>query len=160
MPDNATLEPLTLTVEAFVRATSPGTFLYILSKGGGPTSATNASYAFYTGSTGGLTFYTRADGGATYLSDAAPASMWDGNWHHIAGTFDGDEVRLFVDGAEVGTANAAAIGYNTPFHGDLAVGALHPNSTLGFTGAIDEVRVWASVLTLAEIQARAGRGGP
>jgi hypothetical protein len=30
-------------------------------------------------------------------SPEAPTSVWDGKWHHAAGTFDGSTVRLFID---------------------------------------------------------------
>jgi hypothetical protein len=164
VPDHATLEPTQLTVEAFVRATSPGFYSYVVSKGGGPTAATNASYALYTGATGGLYFYTTATGNQSYLSPTpTPASIWNGSWHHVAGTYDGSTVRLFVDGVEVGTGSAvgAPISYATPT-GDLTIGALNQSVPLpyNFIGDIDEVRVYDRVLTLAEIQARAARGGP
>ena len=38
---------------------------------------------------------------------AGPASVWDGKWHHVAGTFDGSTVRLYVDGVQVGTGTPA-----------------------------------------------------
>ena len=31
----------------------------------------------------------------------------DGNWHAVAGTFDGQTVRLYVDGTEVGHGSPA-----------------------------------------------------
>lgn len=31
-----------------------------------------------------------------------PSMVLDGSWHHCAGTFDGEAMRVYVDGVEVG----------------------------------------------------------
>ena len=38
----------------------------------------------------------------------APNTVWDGTWHHVAGTYDGAAVRFYVDGAQVGTGTPAS----------------------------------------------------
>jgi hypothetical protein len=158
--DAAWLEPNVFTVEAFVRApASPGVYRYVISKGGGPSPSTSASYGLYTGAAGGLVFYTSINGSpnVTASSYIASASIWDGNWHHVAATFDGAFLSIWVDGVQVGPANAAAIGYATP-QGELTIGALDPtDTTYGFIGDIDEVRITSRVLTGSEIAARAAR---
>jgi hypothetical protein len=150
--DNPTLEPTVLTVEAFVRSSGPGTYQYIVSKGAGPGDLDYPSYALYTGVTGGLMFFTSTVG--AYISADAGTGVWDGNWHHVAGTFDGSEVVLYVDGLAIGTSVPAAMDYTT-LQGDLTIGAYQPSANHGFTGDIDEVRVWSRVLTPSEIAARA-----
>jgi hypothetical protein len=35
--------------------------------------------------------------------------VWDGSWHHVAGTYEGSMVRLFVDGMEIGALPVADI---------------------------------------------------
>src|SRR5205823_14394762 len=34
-------------------------------------------------------------------SPDAGTGIWDGKWHHVAGTYDGAALRLYVDGHEV-----------------------------------------------------------
>ena len=95
----------------------------------------------------------------TVNADVASASVWDGKWHAIAGTYDGTVARLYVDGAQVASANAPFgyqvrhLGAGGPFSiGRCAVsGGYDPN--LQFTGAIDDVRVYYRALTGAEIVA-------
>lgn len=57
--------------------------------------------AIYTGSEGGLRFYLQDETDPTLLHSSgivAPASVWNGKWHHVAGTWDGTTARLFLDG--------------------------------------------------------------
>ena len=61
-----------------------------------------------------------------------PNALADGKWHHVAGTFDGKEMNLYVDGEQVGSKAIVGKLYtqntdpmnvgshqNEPFHGDL-----------------------------------------
>jgi hypothetical protein len=132
------LEPDGVTVVARVRGTSGGAYRYVASKGA--LSCETASYGLYTGPTGGLRFYV-SDGTSYTLSADAGTGVWDGKWHVVAGAFDGDEVRLWVDGAQVGTAVAAPldIGYGLPDSQDFFLGeyAGPCGSPLGFVGDID-----------------------
>ena len=101
LPDAAQLAPPTLSAEAVVRApASPGAYHYIVSRGGQGCFA--GSYGLYTAKHGGVAFYA-FDGSGYVVSAAARASdVWNGGWHHIAGTFDGGRLRLYVDGRAVG----------------------------------------------------------
>lgn len=81
----------------------------------------------------------------------------DGNWHHIAVTYDNslstNKYKLYVDGnldtqGDIGTAT------NTVALTNMIIGR-RINPSLGgfFNGSIDEIRVWDKALTLTEIQA-------
>jgi hypothetical protein len=150
VPDSPSLRPSTITIQAWVRAnSSPGQFKYIVSKGASGCLA--ASYALYTGSEGGAAFYI-FNGTDFILSPFAPdASVWNGAWHHLLGTYDGITVRLFLDGSEVGTgtsAGGAKIQYNLSDNNDVSIGSYgSANCPLPFTGDIDEVRIWNQPLT-------------
>jgi hypothetical protein len=70
-------------------------------------------------------------------------------WHHVAGVFDGGDLRLYVDGSLVAMANQpAAISWTTNLVGHFAGhDASHPDSRRwGFIGEIDEIRVSDSAL--------------
>ena len=68
---------------------------------------------------------------------------------HLAVTFDGATLRMFVDGAQVSSGAAAGAAIVTS--GALRIGG---NSVWGeyFRGLIDEVRIYNRPLTAAEIQ--------
>lgn len=71
-----------------------------------------------------------------------------GAWHHVAATYNGSRVRLYVDGnlaneaevnpGSIGTANRIYIG-------------TYSGTTYPFQGIIDEVRIYDVVLSKAEI---------
>ena len=89
--------------------------------------------------------------------------MNDGAWHFLVATFDGsglrDGIQLYIDGAKVATVAignsliTGTIPNNAPLDigGTPAVASAPP-----FEGLIDEVAIWNSVLTQAQIQQLAG----
>jgi len=72
-----------------------------------------------------------------------------GTWTHLAATYNGSALTLYVNGAA--TASAAASGSIATNTGALRIGG---NSIWGeyFNGLIDEVRVYSRALTATEIQ--------
>ncbi len=151
VPTSPQLEPALITVSAWVKASSVGAFKYILSKQFG---SSDGSYALYTGSSGGLYFYVSNGPGTTVLSPNAGSALWNGGFHHIAGTFDGGTVRLFVDGTEIGNGTPnARLSYSTPPN-DLFIGTFagSTSGTLNWPGIIDEVQIFDRALTATEIR--------
>ncbi len=161
------LEPPTVTAVAWVRApSSPGGLRYVLGKGGG--GCAPSAYAMYTGfpgqlNEGGLHFYVN-NVTAAHAPGVAPAVIWNGAWHMVAGTFDGATARFYVDGIEVGSGQTAA---------PIQYGQAVPNFTIGsyaaassclfptaFSGDIDETRVYGRALSPTEIARLAGHPGP
>ena len=160
IPDSSALESPEVTVEAWVRApSSPGKNRYIVAKGIDACRA--ASYALYTHNFG-LRFYIY-DGSAFVHSPDAGTGVWNGDWHHVAGVFDGSAVRLYVDGVEVSTGipTSRDIAYGLPTGDDLYIGNYDQMGTcghnFGFVGDIDEVTIWTRALSPIEIAQRAQR---
>ena len=78
----------------------------------------------------------------------------DEKWHHVAGTFDGQELKLYLDGvleAENPIANDVKIRTNTA---PIRIGQT-PNelANQAYRGSISEVRIWDRALTVEEIYA-------
>jgi hypothetical protein len=149
----ALLEPAHLSVVAWVKAdSSPGVNRTILAKGGDP-GCSASSWGLGTAS-GGIEFFTRGAGESERYSSpfAFAPEVWDGQWHAVAGTYDGTTLRLYVDGAEVGSGSAgpAAIDYDRP-DPTFAIGQYPTCTGFGFTERLDEVQVYNRALTAAEI---------
>ncbi len=79
---------------------------------------------------------------------------WEGSWHHLAGVYDGEELRLLVDGVVAGSKGHAGeidhnpfpvnIGRNAALHGQEHSGELS-------NALIDDVRVFARALDESEL---------
>lgn len=166
------LAPPQLTLLAWIKQNGyPGLLRYIAGRGNDGPTCSGSSYALYTGYSGvaGLHFYVRQpDPAATgVLSDSPPDSaVFDGNWHLVAGTFDGANIHLYVDGVEVGSPKpASGIGYASPITDPaFYVDGYPPQAAcLGasdFPGQIDEVRVYSRALSASELQRLAAATGP
>ncbi|MEE2642360.1 MAG: DUF1592 domain-containing protein, partial [Planctomycetota bacterium] len=87
-----------------------------------------------TGSTWGLWMGAGIDGRYVEFGAAMdPKIVADGQWHHVAGSFDGRQIRLYLDGQPLGTKSVpgklftgsrqvmqvGSYGDREPFHGDL-----------------------------------------
>jgi hypothetical protein len=80
-----------------------------------------------------------------------PKLLADGNWHHVAGTFDGKQLNLYVDGKQIG--NKAIEGkLHTESRKPMLVGSFG-NET--FHGELNDVRLFRSGLTSRQIKSLA-----
>jgi hypothetical protein len=147
--DSATLDLTTgMTLEAWLRPSvvgnwqtaivkeQPGNLVY------GMYSSTNLNRPEAEVNIGG----TKVVNGTTTLPSGA--------WSHLAATYDGANIRLYLNGAQVAqVAQTGTIGTST---GALRIGG---NSIWGerFNGLIDEVRVYNRALSAGEVQADMSR---
>ncbi|MDW8444847.1 MAG: LamG domain-containing protein [Acetobacteraceae bacterium] len=144
VPDASSLRPTALTLEAWVRrdADTPN-FAGVAMK------STSAAWAdgyglFYT-SDGFINFFVN-NWNATRVRASLPANEWT----HVAGTYDGSRLRLYVDGVLAAEREVTA-----PINHSLA--ELRIGSSSGrddaWRGAIDEVRLWSVARSAEEIAA-------
>jgi concanavalin A-like lectin/glucanase superfamily protein len=157
LPDAPQLALQSLSIEAFARAPqSPGHWRYIVSRGG--QGCYSGAYGLYTGADGGVALYV-FDGSRYVVSAAARSGdVWDGGWHHIAGTFDGRALRMYIDGRPVGEPMAARLRINystTSVH--ASIGQYAGDCDLAFRGDLDLVRLSSEALS-ADAIAAAARG--
>ncbi len=152
VPDSRALEPTRISIEAWVRRQgTPGRYAYIVSKGSN--GCVTSSYGLYTGAGRGMAFYVSIGSTSYVVSPAAtPEQVWDGAWHHVVGTYDGQMVRLYLDGAEVGggSPDTRPIVYGLAST-DPYIGTYRGGCELGFTGDLDTLRIWGAALTPAEV---------
>jgi hypothetical protein len=151
VPDHADLRPQRMTISMWVRAPqTPGAFSYLLSRGAQDCVA--GSYALQTGWSGGLQF-TVWDGTNVHPSASiAPEEIWDGAWHHVAGTYDGVNTRLYVDGEEIagGSSFPGTVDYSGPT-GATTIGAYRGSCDLFFTGDMDSVMIWSTPIDVTAV---------
>ena len=95
----------------------------------------------------GVYFYT--DTGANNELTVPDAEVSIGQWQHIAGTFDGTVMRVFVDGEQVGELAVVGSIIENPI---LPTVGGREDVAISFDGAIDEVKVFSQALTPGDIR--------
>ena len=95
------------------------------------------------------------------LASAASTTLPPANsWTHVAGTYDGTSITLWVNGQPLTVV--AASGPISVSSDPFFIGAKAPTGTAGdfFQGVVDDVRVYSRALSAAEIQALVDGSGP
>lgn len=132
-----------ITVSAYVYATENKTGMYIISTEGQQTGyklqAPNGKPTFQIGT------------GTAVSSVAAASNITLNQWTHIAGSFDGTTMKLYVNGVLVGQK---ALTFTITDNGEnfrIGEGSRFTGRT--FKGRIKDVRIWSRALSDAEIAA-------
>lgn len=124
-------------------------------------SSGEAGYALRAGGSGQLSFNISCDSLGTNISwkdvISNPNVLQLNTWYHVVGTFDGYDLKIYINGA---LAQTNSLGFQASIvpspNYSLKIGRLadvnQPESRF-WSGKIDEVRIWHRVLTLGEINA-------
>jgi hypothetical protein len=112
------------------------------------TGVANRSYDLVHNTGDGFTFHVSSTGGDGANEVIAVSGMpaTDGVWTHVAGTVDGTNINVYVNGAPAIAAPYTGNIYfpaTLPGMGPFTIGRMDDNGSLGqyFNGAIDEVQV-------------------
>ncbi len=141
------------TIEAWVKTTTANNGVIIswgaTSSGNGWRIRINS-----TSTSGRVVGALRADLAGGNIVGSTPIN--DGEWHHIAVTFENDgtpnlqDILLYVDGQlETYSFNSTSVTLNTLSGQDVRIGQFSNGNY--FTGEIDEVRIWDKALLASEI---------
>ena len=126
-----------LTVEAWIRPSQIDEHTRnIISKVTSTSQGPDHSWRLYTRSNGTLVFHVVS--GPTEKSVAVENHLHPHQWYHIAGVYDQQNIRLYINGVEVGSTP-----YDQPIHLSSAP-VIIGNTTYGnepFLGDIDGVRL-------------------
>ena len=146
--DAASLDLSTaMTLEAWVRPTTADTtWRTIVTK----ETTGNLTYGLFSNSDAGKPAGISTIGNQNTQSiTRGPAALPRNSWRHLATTYDGASLRLYVNGALVSTTPVSGAMVNTD--GALKIGgnAIWPE---WFAGRIDDLRVYNRALTAAELQ--------
>jgi uncharacterized protein (TIGR02145 family) len=144
------------TLSAWVKTTSGASVVPVIFKGDSNNNAPNYSnlYRLIIENGKPTTMTVRASD-STPQSLHGTASVNDGNWHHIAGTFNSatNLQHIYVDGALDGSSTTSGIQKVSTSElyigADLADGGGYTDK---FPGSLDEVRVYNRALSTTEIQ--------
>lgn len=85
----------------------------------------------------------------------SPYTMSTGRWYHVAGSYDGQALRVFIDGVQVGQAPGAPC---LQWAGrPLYIGARGDIGDQGTMGVVDSVRLYDRAVSPADLEASYAR---
>ena len=84
-------------------------------------------------------------------STISAGQITSGNWYHLAGTFDGEYQKLYING-ELAATEKLMFKVLGESNNDLVIGKHTSGSTSYFKGAIDDVRLYGRALSTEEIK--------
>lgn len=112
-----------------------------------PSSSDDGEWALGQGTGTTFQFKARINGAARFVTGPIPSHT---NYHHVVGTYDGSNLKLYVDGVLADTeAISGSLATNSR---GLSIGASDDGSN-AWPGAIDEVKIFNHALNLDEIRA-------
>ena len=107
----------------------------------------------YLGFNGSVFYCALSVGGVQKVVTGGPVNLL---WHHLALTYDGTAVRLYVDG---GTPSVtAATGTVTNAAGGFQIGNWRNVAGYGWLGAVDDVSIYPVALTAQQVAAHSSLG--
>ena len=153
--DSPNLNPTTaITIEAWINSDGTRGNRRIVQKGDD-----EQQYFLLISDSGELWFQLALNGSVVELYANQPPPN---NWHHIAATYNGTAMRLFIDGQWASETNVSGLIRTTifPLYIGMKIFSSRPDYD-GFHGLIDELAIYDRALSTNEIRAiyQAGSDG-
>ena len=158
VPHNASLKLPQFSVDAWVLidpALTAGQYNVIVGKEDGSTANGGVGLIYDDRNSAGKLIMSVISGPSVFSNAILPNAITNASFYHLAGTFDGSQARLYLNGSLVVTGPAIpGIAFNTF---PLRIGAMNLKERTGiddrFEGLIDEVELFDRALSAAEIRA-------
>ena len=150
------------TIEAWIKLDSNEEITITGKEHGGVVTSAVFSIGYYCnsngfpapGEAGKLYFHAKNPGGPQAASSSS--TLDNGQWYHIAVTFDTGSASFYIDGSLDSTTDGDYSVPDDPDPDDTTIGVWW--NTGFFSGIIDEIRVYERVLSEAEVEQNFFRG--
>jgi len=148
------MDSATYTVEAWVRPTSLAHTLMIAAQDSG--SGTNRRYQFLVNTNGSIAA-TAYIGSTGYTATSSAGVIATGTTYHAAWTFDGSNVRVFVNGTQVAITAASGSLNTTTVTTPLYIGG-YISAGSYWAGQMEKVAIYGSALSQVRLAAHSAAG--
>ena len=119
----------------------------------GDTDEWNDGFALFVGENGTLAACVR---GGEDAGDVAGGALVTNEWNHVALTYSGTALRLYLNGGEIASRTFASRA-SSDAPAPLGIGTLVGRRRVQpFEGAIADVRIWSSALSSAQVNEKKG----
>jgi hypothetical protein len=127
-----------ITISAWLKPELTHTDLPIITHGG---FYSNTFELFINADSATIVFITNGTLNTALIAENV-TQLWDGNWHHLSVTFNGNKKTIYLDGNKIAETEDTGI-INSGFWNDLYIGAsINSNDTSFYHGKLDEVRIY------------------
>jgi hypothetical protein len=136
-----------ITIEAWIKPTKTSGVQDVMSK----SSASSSNGYIFPRTTGGwatIEFLVNINSAGWKTLKVPYGTDKIGQWHHVAATYDGFTMRIFIDGAQAGFFNFA--GTITVNNNNLVLGN-QPGLSEYYGGSVDDARIFNRALSACEI---------
>ena len=134
----------TVTIAAWVRTANDALQQEVISNTGD-----SVLLRLYDSNTFGVSFYVQV--GAVYYGATSTPTIGTG-WRHLCGTYDGEDVCLYLDGVLVNTNSGPSGPISTFGTNNVLIGIHSGLSQFPYTGVLDDIARWNRALSAAEVQ--------
>jgi len=158
IPHSAALEPEHLTAECWVnipRKMGTNVYGWLLCKNGHEWGQGNYGLMLRRGAL--IAVLNNVGGKNAQHMIKQQGKLKPGKWHHLALTYDGQTMRLYVDGREHGAKPLTEA--RKPGKGVLRIGKRADGNFAVVRALYDQVRIWGRALTREEIRAHVREPG-
>ncbi len=122
---------------------------HVINKG---SAAGQFTYQLFLANGGSPAFGLSNTGDTNFTEASASARVNDGFWHHLAGTYDGTTIKIYIDGVLQTSSTTTSGTKRTDSTSDLQIGARTDATVAYFKGFIDEPFVYAGALTADQVR--------
>ncbi|WP_414566348.1 MULTISPECIES: LamG-like jellyroll fold domain-containing protein [unclassified Anabaena] len=117
------------------------------------TNTTESGYGILLDGKSGVFFALKTSSKRIQYFGSKVDSLKLNQWNHVAVTYDGEQMKLYLDGVEIAAKSSSDSGINYEPENDLLIGTYKDNNeTYPFLGKIAEVRLWQVARTQSEIK--------
>jgi len=162
IPDSDSLDITdALSIEAWVlRTAGLGSWQGLIGKFGFHDN--QRAYQLMINSGGQFSFHLSRDGRSgwgshEFILTSGSYTVPPGVWVHVVATYDGETMRLYADGAEVGSKAYSDGIFSSS--ADLSFGATNNGNSQRFGGTLDEIRIYRRALSPGEVSQHYQAGG-
>jgi len=147
--DNDSINPTaSIAISFWFKRNGVGAIMGLIHKGDGATNASSA-YEFVFSAADLLRFEVSSNAWST--AESATAISDTTNWHHAVGTYDGSNVKIYIDGV-LKKSTAASITINNDSN-ILSIGRLSAGAaSRPYGGVLDDLRFYRSSISSADVQ--------
>ncbi len=150
VPDDPDLDLNEFTVGAWVMPTAFHDYLKMVVNKGNPSKGYNYQLSLYDDK---VSYKLQADNCVTTYGDWSEGSLIQNTWNHVMMSFDGYELKLYLNGSFDGSVELPSYNQNEPLcHNNQPIRIGRAQNWSGFGGRIDEVTIYDHALTAREVR--------